>query len=157
MPATLPVRTPQKTPVLVFAPGIPEHRETDENAPRVLLGVAEAGMRRLLGSPLRADGYEVVEAADTGELLASVAFSMTSPGRWHEPVDAIVVDAREDTSIVDALEKLRKAGWRIPAVVLVAFGDTDTADRVIALRATAVFRPPFHAVDLRIALGNLVR
>lgn len=123
--------------------------------PRVLLGVKDDGMRKVLASPLRAEGFEVVEAAEVTELLGALALSLVQ-GRWYEPVDAIVVDAREDTDIIAAIAKLRAADWPTPVVVIAAQGDFETASRAKKLGAAAVFHMPFQAVDLRATVRKMI-
>ena len=129
--------------------------ESEVPARRVLLGVSDVGMRRVLGSPLRAEGFDIVEAGDVTELLGALALSMVQ-GRWHEPVDAIVCDAREDDSILEAIEKLRSAGWMTPVVVIVRQGDFETAQVARALGASHAFHTPFHAVDLRAMVRKMI-
>lgn len=123
--------------------------------PRVLLGVKDAGMRQVLASPLKMEGFEVVEAAEVTELLGALALSLVQ-GRWYEPVDAIVVDAREDTGILDAIAKLRGAEWMTPVAVIAAQGDFETAERADRLGAAAVFHMPFQAVDLRATVRRMI-
>jgi DNA-binding NtrC family response regulator len=124
-------------------------------ARRVLLAVKDEGMRQVLGSPLRAEGYEIVEAENEAELLGSLALSMLQ-GRWREPVSAIVCDARQDAEILDALMKLRRAGYSTPVVVIAAQGDRETAGFAKSIGAAALFTTPFHAIDLRTALREAI-
>ena len=123
--------------------------------PRVLLGVKDDGMRRVLASPLRVEGFEVVEAAEVTELLGALALSLVQ-GRWYEPVDAIVVDVREDGEILNAIAKLRAADWPTPVVVIAAQGDFEMAERAEKLGASAVFHMPFQAVDLRATVRKMI-
>ncbi len=123
--------------------------------PRVLLGVKDEGMRQVLASPLRMEGFDVVEAAEVTELLGALALSLVQ-GRWYEPVDAIVVDAREDFEIITAIAKLRAAEWTTPVVVIAAQGDFETAERAKKLGAASVFHMPFQAVDLRATVRKMI-
>ena len=140
-------KTPEKTPIVRLSASI----GTQIVPPRVLLAAKDGGMRRLLATPLAADGYEIVEAEDESELLGALALSMLE-GRLSEPVHAIVVDAREDADILEALVKLRKADYATPVVVILAAGDRESAKLARELAASAIFTMPFHAVDLRSAL-----
>ena len=47
--------------------------ERDGAAPRILLAEDDAEMRSLVGSALRLDGYDVVEASDGGRMLVQLA------------------------------------------------------------------------------------
>lgn len=51
-----------------------------ETSLRILIADAEAARRRLLGTALRRDGHEVVEARDGAELLEALAATLLDPG-----------------------------------------------------------------------------
>jgi len=135
--------------------GLPMSLDVTPERLRILLVARDQGMRRLLASPLEADGCEVIEAEDDTELLGSLALAMLQ-GRWHQPANAIICDAREDTTLLEALGRIQDAGYSIPLVVIADLGDKETAKRARLLGAVAVFNTPFHAVDLRKALHQAI-
>jgi DNA-binding response OmpR family regulator len=121
--------------------------------PRILLAEDDDEMRAELAGALRSDGHEVIEAADGGRMLVRI-------GRVYqgesEPFDLLVSDIRMPIcSGLQILEQLRMANWRMPAIVMTAFGDQQTRRRAERLGAV-IFTKPFDIDDLRTAVLNLI-
>jgi DNA-binding response OmpR family regulator len=118
---------------------------------RLLLAEDDLDLRQMVAGALRADGYEVVEARDGGRLLVEIgtAYLHETPA---EAFDLLISDVRMPVcNGLQILEGLRLAHWRTPAIVMSAFGDEVTRDRVESLGA-AYFDKPFDLDDLRTAV-----
>lgn len=123
---------------------------------RVLVAGPDPRMRIVLASVLRREGYDVAQSADDPELLDHVARALSSPP-WHEPIDALVLDARDEgRSTLDLLAKLREQDWATPAIVVIARGDEEAADEATRLGASLVLAMPIDPDDLRGALSSIL-
>lgn len=113
---------------------------------RVLLVEDDPEMRELMALTLRADGYEVREAADGAEALRVLG---TSAAEGPERIDLVVSDVRmPGCSGLEMLQRLRGAPSEIPVVLVTAFGDRETHARARRLGA-ALLDKPFDMDDLR--------
>ncbi len=127
---------------------------TDHRA-RVLLAEDDDDMRDLIAGALRKDGYEVVVARDGAELLASLAMATASPNA-SEQFDVVVSDIRmPQCTGISVLEGLRQEHWTIPMILMTAFGDRETRERVEAAGGI-LFDKPFDIDDLRTAVLYLL-
>jgi CheY-like chemotaxis protein len=122
--------------------------------PRVLVAEDDPEMRKLVVDALRKDGHEVLEAHDGAGMLVVLAetFQVDSTlGR----IDVIVSDMRMPVwSGLELLERLAEAGWRIPSILMTAFGDEET--RLCAARVGAMLMDkPFSMGELREAVNRL--
>jgi CheY-like chemotaxis protein len=125
--------------------------------PKVLIAEDDATFRSLIGSMLMDAGYEVIEAADGGDLLERLADSAAA--RPAEPIPAMVItDLRmPGLSGFEALRFLRAGPWRsLPVILITAFGDAKTHARAHALGAVAVFDKPFDLAALRAKVEALM-
>jgi two-component system response regulator PilR (NtrC family) len=110
-------------------------------------------MRRLVADALRKDGYTVYEAEDGGRLLVRVTAHYAHP---ESDVDLIVSDIRMPIcSGLDILQGLRDAHWKLPVILMTAFGDDATRARAEGLGAI-LFDKPFALDDLRTAVKILL-
>jgi DNA-binding response OmpR family regulator len=124
-------------------------------APRILLAEDDTEMRSLVGSALRLDGYDVVEASDGGRMLVHLA-SAYGGGEPRATYDLLISDIRMPVcSGLQILESLRLAHWKTPAILMTAFGDDKTRSRALDLGAI-LFAKPFDVDDLRTAVMHLV-
>ncbi len=107
---------------------------------RVLLAEDDLEMRRLVADALRKDGHEILEAADGGGMLVLLAGAYRDgslPG-----IDVIVSDMRmPHWSGLELLERLSDAGWRIPSILMTAFGDDETRRRAAGAGAILLEKP----------------
>jgi CheY-like chemotaxis protein len=121
---------------------------------RVLVAEDDAEMRRLVVEALREDGHDVTEAADGGQLLTRIAEVFD-----RDPslglIDIIVTDVRMPfCSGLEMLERLTKARWRVPFIVISAFGDEQTR-RQVENAGAMFFDKPLSLNALREAVGRL--
>ena len=128
-------------------------KRAHHDPPRVLVAEDDVEMRRLLVEALRADGYDVREAADGGRLLVEITAQYAHP---ELEVDLIVSDIRMPVCTgLEILRGLRTAHWLTPVILMTAFGDDDTRADAESLGAI-LFDKPFAIDDLRTAVMNLV-
>ena len=107
--------------------------------PRILVVDDEANIRRIVASYLRADGFDVVEAADGRAALA--AFDRTSP-------DLVILDVMMPGS--DGIEVLRELRRRSDVYVIMLTARAEETDRVVGLSVGAddYVIKPFGAKEL---------
>jgi DNA-binding response OmpR family regulator len=112
-------------------------------------------MRRLVAESLRKDGYEVIEEADGGSLLARVA-NHSSFDRTVDFFDLIVSDIRMPVcSGLDVVKGLREARCNTPVILMTAFGDRETRSQADAVDAV-FFDKPFQMGALRAIVRSLL-
>jgi DNA-binding response OmpR family regulator len=124
--------------------------------PRVLVAEDDADMRRLVTEALLKDGYDVSCVSDGGRLLVTLAQEFAERG-GTDLADLIVSDIRMPICTgMQILEQLRAAHWRIPVILMTAFGDAATRLHAQTLGAV-IFDKPFDLDDLRTAAASLLR
>lgn len=117
----------------------------------VLLAEDDVELRKLIATTLRADGYEVVEAANGMELLDALELMLS-----RRLPDAIVSDVRMPLlSGMDVLAVIRASSTEIPVILITAFGDVDTHGEAHDLGAVAILDKPFDMSALTTLLGSL--
>lgn len=122
--------------------------------PRIVLAEDDPELRRLIGSVLRRDGYDVLELVDGAQLLE---YLVRQSDRNADAPDLIVSDIRmPGCTGLDVLAGVRRRDWATPVVLITAFGDRDTHEEAERLGAVAVFDKPFDLDDLRTAVLNVV-
>ncbi len=125
--------------------------------PRVLVAEDDDDMRSLLVEALAKDGYRVEEVADGGRLLVTLAQEIARGGGGTARVDLVVSDIRMPICTgLQILEQMRAAAWRVPVILMTAFGDAKTRERANVLGAI-LFDKPFDVDDLRTAVASLLR
>jgi DNA-binding response OmpR family regulator len=125
------------------------------NPPRVLLAEDDHDMRALLAETLRREGYEVIEARDGTQLLHFIARLLLS-GNLADPPDLIISDVlMPGQNGLDVLVELRRADWRIPVILITAFGDEELHGEAARWGASAVLDKPFELDDLRRAVQGV--
>lgn len=108
-------------------------------SPRILVVDDEANIRRIVASYLRADGFEVVEAADGRSALT--AFDRAAP-------DLVILDVMMPGG--DGIEVLRELRRRSDVYVIMLTARAEETDRVIGLSVGAddYVTKPFGAKEL---------
>jgi CheY-like chemotaxis protein len=97
-------------------------------------------MRKLVADALRKDGYEVVELADGERLYAQVTHHLISSGELD--VDLLVSDLRMPGKHgLDVAEVVRGVSADLPMILMTAFGDHETRERITSLRAVPLDKP----------------
>jgi DNA-binding response OmpR family regulator len=126
------------------------------NPPRVLVAEDDDEMRRLVVEALRRDGYEVIAVSDGGRLLVTLAHALVGAA-GAELADLMVTDIRMPVCTgMQILEQLRASQWRMPVILMTAFGDATTREHARKLDAV-LFDKPFDLEDLRTAVASLLR
>jgi CheY-like chemotaxis protein len=122
---------------------------------RVIVAEDDPEMRRLVVEALRKDGHHVTEAADGGRLLVQIAEAFDRDPSLSA-VDVIVSDVRMPVcNGIELLERLADARWRVPVILMTAFGDEDTRKRAERIGAV-LFDKPLSLDALRAAVKRLV-
>jgi DNA-binding response OmpR family regulator len=124
--------------------------------PRILVAEDDPEMRRLVSEALRRDGYEVITVPDGGRLLVTLAHELVD-NDGADLVDLLVSDIRMPVCTgIQIVEQIRAARWRLPVILMTAFGDEATRGHAHALGAL-LFDKPFDLEDLRVAAASLLR
>jgi len=111
---------------------------------RILIVDDEKNMRWVLGQALTSEGFEVVEAADGKEALASVA--------EQEP-EVMVLDHRmPEPDGMEVLRRLRSQGATFPVIMLTAHGNVATAVEAMKAGASEYLTKPFDLEELKLAI-----
>jgi CheY-like chemotaxis protein len=121
---------------------------------RILVAEDDPEMRRLVADALRKDGHDVIEAKDGGSMLVRLAEAFREDHSLDR-IDAIVSDMRMPVwNGLELLERLTEAGWRIPSILMTAFGDDDTRRRAAHVGAM-LMEKPLALGELRTAVNRL--
>jgi len=113
---------------------------------RILIVDDEKNMRWVLGQSLSGEGFEVIEAADGKEALASVA--------EQEP-DVMVLDHRMPAPDgMEVLRRLRSQGASFPIIMLTAHGNVATAVEAMKAGASEYLTKPFDLEELKLAIDK---
>jgi len=113
---------------------------------RVLIVDDEKNMRWVLGQALSGDGYEVLEAADGVEALATIAD--------QEP-DVMVLDHRmPGKDGMEVLRTVRSKGLQFPIIMLTAHGNVATAVEAMKAGASEYLTKPFDLEELKLAIDK---
>jgi DNA-binding response OmpR family regulator len=102
---------------------------------RIIVAEDDREMRRLIADTLTAEGYVVDEAPDGPKLLTQIIGA-------EPPVDLVISDHRMPLSSgLQVLAGLRYAGWRLPFILLSAFGDDELRSKAAKLDAIFLAKP----------------
>jgi DNA-binding NtrC family response regulator len=116
---------------------------------RVLVADDEKNMRWVLAQALESEGFEVVQAVDGKEALASVAEA--------EP-DLMVLDHRmPKPDGMEVLRRLRAGGSSFPIIMLTAHGNVELAVEAMKAGATEYLTKPFDLEELKIAIEKALK
>jgi DNA-binding response OmpR family regulator len=120
----------------------------------VLLAEDDPKMRGLLALALRHDGYTVIEAEDGIQLLEQIRLlvrGIDDAGDTN-PRTMIVSDHRmPKCNGIDALVALRREEYKLPFLLITAFGDRDLHESARSLGAM-VLDKPFPLAEFRKAV-----
>jgi two-component system KDP operon response regulator KdpE len=117
---------------------------------KILVVDDEPQIRRSLRVALRANGYDVVDAADAETALDEAA---------AQPPDLVILDlALPDVDGVEVVRRLREWAGHIPIIVLSARGDDEAKVRALDEGADDYVTKPFSVTELlarmRVALRH---
>lgn len=121
------------------------HRPADADRrcgrPLVLVAEDDDDMRRLLVRALRNEGFRVRGVRNGVELLNRIGALMLE-GRLEAEVDLIVSDVRmPGITGIKVLAGLRRAGARVPLILITAFGDERLHAEARSLGAPVLDKP----------------
>ena len=121
--------------------------ETAAAPRRVLVSIADHGLRRLVASVIRTAGHRVVESADDATLLAQIA---------KEPFDVLFRDARRDPrAALGALAVLRRLERNLPVVFLTGPKPDEIFERNAHRLGAVLLRTPVDSRRVRTAVAAL--
>ncbi len=113
---------------------------------RVLIADDEKNMRWVLGQSLTSEGYEVVEAADGKEALASVD---------EQVPDIMVLDHKMPAPDgMEVLRRIRSKGLAFPIIMLTAHGNVETAVEAMKAGASEYLTKPFDLEELKLRIDH---
>lgn len=116
---------------------------------RILIVDDEKNMRWVLSQALAADGFEVVEAVDGKEALASIA---------EQAPDIMVLDHRMPAPDgMEVLRRMRANGYTFPVIMLTAHGNVETAVQAMKAGATEYLTKPFDLDELKLAIEKALK
>ena len=114
----------------------------------VLLVEDDGEMRRMLAFVLTRHGFRVTQVCDGSEALEYLGDVVLGGNRDKVP-HLLVTDQRMPGFCgLDVIEASRLTGLNIPAILITAFGDSETHERAAALGATPVLDKPFAMLEL---------
>jgi CheY-like chemotaxis protein len=128
-----------------------EKHMTAKRTLTVYIGAPRRDTARIdLANALRQEGWNLVETDDGAELLHML---MRARDHSSPAPDVIVMDALMTTcSALGVLALLRRARWKIPAVVTMGACHASIGDYLVRLGAARVLRTPFDGDELRQAV-----
>ena len=117
---------------------------------RLLVVEDDLEMRHFLASVLRRDGYEVIELVDGTDFFDFVVARVLDGHVDSPPADLVISDVRmPGFGGFDLVRVARDMGWKIPIVLITAFGDEHTHADARRLGVLAILDKPFDVDDLR--------
>lgn len=155
LPAPFPVPPGDATDLTArTSPRRPSGRIALTRSTRVLVADDDPDLRASIVEALAADGFEIAQARDGQELLATLGAALKGD---LEPIDLLVTDnCMPGFSGMQVLAGLRAAGCQLPVILVTAFGDTQLRDEARRLDAVAVLEKPFDWDDLRLAVLRIL-
>jgi len=116
---------------------------------RVLIADDEKNMRWVLGQALSAEGYEIIEAADGKEVLASIN---------EQPPDLMVLDHKMPAPDgMEVLRRLRAKGHTFPIIMLTAHGNVASAVEAMKAGASEYLTKPFDLEELKLSIEKALK
>ncbi len=155
-----PAPTPKSQNMQVGPSVAPAVRMIDTNhelSPiRILLAEDDDDLRTALARLLAFDGYEVRSVRNGAEMLDVLAGWIVTEDVLA-PTDVIVTDVRmPGFDGLNIVEGLRATGWERPIVVMTAFADETTRQRIVGLKDVVFLPKPFDPQLLETLLVELV-
>jgi CheY-like chemotaxis protein len=120
----------------------------------VLVAEDDLEMRWMVVEALRKDGHEVTSVPDGAALLLQITMARP-PAHSRTRVDVLVSDVRmPGYNALEVLERIDKALWNLPVILMTAFGDDETRKRAHAVGAV-LFDKPLSLDALRAEVKRL--
>jgi two-component system response regulator HydG len=112
--------------------------------PRILVVDDEESHRIMLRTVLKAEGYQVAEAADGTEAVRAVE---------QEPFDLILLDIRMTTMDgIEALTEIRRISPLVPVLIMTAYASVKTAVEALKAGAFEYLTKPLDIEELKILI-----
>ena len=122
----------------------------------MLVAEDDPEMRKLVVQALRRDGHEILEAGDGEQMLQRLA-ELFDQDSTMCAIDVIVTDVRMPMcSGLDVVERLAEARWKVPCILMTAFGDDEVRSRAQSVGATLLDKP-LSLDELREAVARIAR
>lgn len=119
----------------------------------ILLAEDDPGFRKLLAKLLRDDGYNVFEAADGIQMIEKLKFSPEGEQFW----DLVISDIRMPGATgLEVLADLHDTAWKVPVILMTAFGDSETHLQAQRLGARAAFDKPFDFAEFLVTVERVL-
>jgi DNA-binding response OmpR family regulator len=115
---------------------------------RVLIAEDDDEMRKMLAFVLTKHGFRVTQARDGAEALEYLGDVVLGGSRDQAPQLLLTDQRMPGFCGLEVIEAARLVGLKIPAILITAFGDTETHKRADALGATPVLDKPFAVREL---------
>jgi DNA-binding NtrC family response regulator len=139
-----------RTERLLTAPPSP----VEPSRARVLLAEDDDELRWALAELLRGSGYDVTPVANGKALLEHLGSALLMQQNPN-PSDVIITDIRmPGLSGLQLLEGMRSQKGRIPVIVMSAFADDETRERVLSMGAAAFLEKPIDHLELARAIDH---
>jgi CheY-like chemotaxis protein len=137
------------------APAQPSGDKPIADRRRLLIAEDDKDFRELLVAGLRADGYDIIEAATGFELLDAL---MTPPPATNgHAFDLVISDVRmPGLSGVDALARIGHGPDAPPVLFITAFGDDQVHEQARRAGAIDVLDKPLDMDDLRVFVAEFL-
>jgi len=118
-----------------------------ENRPyRLAVAEDDRDMRRLLVYNLRKEGYDVIECADGNALIKTVRQSHADD---KLAIDLIITDIQmPEYTGLEFFSMAQKNDWKIPVIMITAFGDENTLKEAIDMGIRRLLVKPFDVDKL---------
>jgi len=127
-----------------------------ELRPRVLVAEDDPELRRALTELLEAEGMDVLECCDGGAVKELIDDAMLRD-RPSPRVEACILDLRmPEVNGEELLAHARRMNWRMPMILMTAYGDDEIRRRAKAAGAVAYFAKPIDVDALLRELRELL-
>jgi len=115
---------------------------------RILIVDDSLFQRRIIGAPLKANGFEVLEAVDGKEGLEKIII---------EKPDLVLLDIlMPEKDGIDVLKELKKTKKLIPVIMLTSDVQDSTRDTCLGLGAQAFLNKPVKAEELIPVISSIL-
>jgi DNA-binding response OmpR family regulator len=123
---------------------------------RLLVAEDDSALREMMVALFKADGHDVVEAANGLDLLDTLEVSL-DPETGSGGFDLVISDIRmPELSGLKALARFGHGPNTPPVILITAFGDEEVRREAIHLGVIAVVDKPFDFDELRSFVNGLL-
>ena len=127
-----------------------------EPRPTILLGSDSEAAADALATALRSDGYDVLEASNTVEVIDRFNDMWIEAQYGLSPELIILHLTQPPWANLAMLEYIRKIDWAVPVIIVAATYAAAEIREAKRMGATMIFKRPFDVGDLRAAVVNAI-